>query len=91
VEVVETVGDLVGLSYSYVRSWNRQDYQFSLRQNHYDYYDYSPEQGESGGGIFIDGKLVGVVSGGWFWRDDEPRKTWPLRSGRIDAILEGLK
>ena len=58
------------------------------------YADVSLLPGDSGGPIFKEGKLVGIISGGWFWWDD-PRKdagqfpqpiTWPARAANLQAI-----
>lgn len=56
------------------------------------YFDYTPRMGESGGPVFTpDGALVGIVSGGFFWLEDRPQHTWPLRVGRADVLREFLK
>lgn len=66
---------------------NRVEYRHCWTELGREYFDYSPRAGESGGPVFSGDKLVGVVSGGWFWsqkRDDQGRAfTWPLRVGRI--------
>ncbi|MEM8678957.1 MAG: serine protease [Planctomycetota bacterium] len=58
------------------------------------YADVSLLPGDSGGPIFKDGKLVGIISGGWFWWDDQRRRspevtrqiTWPARAANLGAI-----
>lgn len=53
--------------------------------------------GQSGGGMFVDGKLVGIISGGMQWHANEgkPTVTWPARcadASRIKPlIIEALK
>lgn len=50
--------------------------------------DIEVNPGFSGGGVFRNQQLVGVISGGWFWLKDCNGKqaTWPTRSGGLDAI-----
>jgi len=49
--------------------------------------------GDSGGGVFdLEGRCVGVVSGGWFWIDrDGHSETWPARFGGLKAVLDSIK
>jgi hypothetical protein len=89
------MSDEIGVeTYTFDRGWFRQSFPLSIRQRSFDYYDFCPQPGESGGGVFSDGRLVGVVAGGWFWLErkdiDEPAKTWPLRAGRLSGIQELL-
>jgi S1-C subfamily serine protease len=69
--------------------WTLRRPRLSLTQQKFYYFDFSPVQGESGGPVFVDGKLVGVVSGGWFWIEKDvfetvnKRQTWPLRAPKI--------
>lgn len=45
--------------------------------------------GHSGGGLFQDGKLVGIISGGWLWlRDGREPCTWPTRGGSTSMLQE---
>jgi hypothetical protein len=70
-------------------NWNQHNPKLSLKQSKFFYYDYSPFSGESGGPVFSNGKLISVVSGGWFWIEKDvfetvnKRQTWPLRATRI--------
>lgn len=70
-------------------NWDVHKPRLSLTQKQFYYFDFSPSQGESGGPVFSDGKLVGVVSGGWFWIERDVfdtinrRQTWPLRAPKI--------
>lgn len=53
------------------------------------YADILVAPGYSGGGAFADGKLFGVISGGWFWEQHEGKTiTWPTRSGAAGMIRE---
>jgi hypothetical protein len=70
--------------------WKRHSPQLSLEQSRHLYFDFKPCSGESGGPVFFNGKLVGVVSGGWFWLERQSivdvlqrRQTWPLRAPKI--------
>jgi len=56
--------------------------------------------GDSGGPVFnIDGELVGIISGGWFWYDGGVKSqsgksvnvTWPARACHLDPINELLQ
>lgn len=50
------------------------------------------EPGYSGGGVFHDGKLAAVISGGWFWIKHEGRNaTWPTRAGNAASIRKLLE
>lgn len=53
------------------------------RNKHKIYIDAEVSPGDSGGPIFKDDKLVGIISGGWFWleRTDETLRTWPAHGG----------
>lgn len=62
----------------------------SLVQSGCVFFDGRLVPGDSGGGVFMGGKLVGVVSGGWFWLESEPgmgQVTWPVRAGRVDGFF----
>jgi hypothetical protein len=54
------------------------------------YFDGICEVGDSGGAVVDDnGRLVGIMQGGWFWLEDS-KKTWPIRAasrGLIEATL----
>jgi len=76
--------------------WVLHKPRLSLVQNKFYYFDFSPAQGESGGPVFSEGKLIGVISGGWFWIEApsvfdaiQRRKTWPLRAGKVKQFVEG--
>jgi hypothetical protein len=70
-------------------NWEVKKPRLSLVQSTHYYFDFTPYQGESGGPVFANGKLVGIVSGGWFWTEQDifdtvqRRKTWPLRTPKI--------
>lgn len=74
--------------------WNlekaRVDLRHSISQKRTHVFDAKPRPGESGGPVLSDGKLVGVVEGGWFWLEEKPY-TWPLRIARADVVVEYLK
>lgn len=43
--------------------------------------------GQSGGGMFIDGKLAGIISGGYEWfKSDSKPVTWPARCADAELI-----
>lgn len=42
--------------------------------------------GDSGGSVLLDGKLVGVISGGLMWSPNEPQRTWPGRSNNTQPL-----
>lgn len=44
--------------------------------------------GDSGGAALLDGKLVGVISGGMRWAPGNVKKTWPCRTANLEAIKE---
>lgn len=57
------------------------------------YSDIITMPGYSGGGLFKGKKLVGIISGGWFWikeRNSEKKATWPLKCGSSDVIINLL-
>jgi len=45
------------------------------------YCDLLLQPGDSGGPVSKDGKVVGVVSGGWFWIKGSKSSTWPAKAG----------
>lgn len=45
------------------------------------YCDLRLRPGDSGGPVSKGGRIVGVVSGGWFWVKGERAETWPARAG----------
>lgn len=57
------------------------------------YLDILVRPGFSGGGVFRERKLVGCISGGWFWTTDEEGRqaTWPTRAAHGRAIADILK
>jgi hypothetical protein len=69
--------------------WKKHNLKLSLEQSKHYYFDFIATSGESGGGVFSNGKLVGIVSGGHFWLEQDiigviqKRRTWPLRVSRI--------
>jgi hypothetical protein len=69
--------------------WKKHNLKLSLEQSKHYYFDFIATSGESGSGVFSNGKLVGIVSGGWFWIEQDiigviqKRRTYPLRVGRI--------
>ena len=44
--------------------------------------------GDSGGSVILNGKLVGVISGGMQWAPNPPQRTWPCRTSNLDALLK---
>jgi len=42
--------------------------------------------GDSGGSVLLNGKLVGVISGGLRWAPNEPRRTYPGRSNNTKPL-----
>jgi hypothetical protein len=62
-----------------------------LRQSGYFYFDTTVVSGDSGCGVFSDGRLIGVVSGGCFWLEENPQETWPVRVGRLEKVKESLE
>ena len=63
----------------------------SLLQSKQLFCDGFVRKGDSGSGLFDDGKLVGIVSGGWFWLERDNKTTWPLRFGRPSSALKTWK
>jgi hypothetical protein len=62
------------------------------KTNNY-YIDARPIPGDSGGPIFCEGKICGIVSGGnrWFKREDNKGSfTWPLRTATPQSIRKFL-
>lgn len=49
--------------------------------------------GFSGGGVFHGGKLVGCISGGWYWTKDDNGKqaTWPASAADGESIASLLE
>lgn len=47
--------------------------------------------GDSGGSVILNGKLVGVISGGMQWAPNPPQRTWPCRSSNLAALIELVK
>jgi len=66
---------------------------FSISNGAFCFFDSTCCGGESGTGIFQDGKLTGVLSGGWFWLEDGGAigTTWPLRASRGTRIANLIK
>ena len=54
----------------------------------YNIYDQYVIPGDSGGPITQDGKIVGVVTGGFTWYDGEVQYAWPTLSAKNEFILE---
>ncbi len=46
--------------------------------------------GQSGGPMLVDGKIAGVIQGGWIWvsKQDEPTVTWPARCTNAKRLRE---
>jgi len=63
----------------------------ALNQKQYYYFDHTVRLGDSGCGIFENGKLVALVSGGLIWLDEDKAQTWPTRACRLDCIMDWLK
>ena len=42
--------------------------------------------GDSGGSVLLNGKLVGVISGGLRWSPNKPQRTWPGRSNNTKPL-----
>ena len=42
--------------------------------------------GDSGGSVLLNGKLVGVISGGLRWSPNKPQRTWPGRSNNTQPL-----
>ena len=42
--------------------------------------------GDSGGSVLLNGKLIGVISGGLRWAPNEPRRTYPGRSNNTQPL-----
>ena len=42
--------------------------------------------GDSGGSVLLNGKLIGVISGGLRWAPNEPRRTYPGRSNNTKPL-----
>ena len=94
IEPISIVEDIVGEGFVYDLDWNKKDIRLLLTQKNHTFYQFEPRPGESGGPIFSnDNKLIGVVSGGWFFleKDEKPHRTWPLRSGRLSEIRNLFK
>jgi len=83
------IGEVEGEVMVFDIEWQQQKPKLSLEQRNHYYFDHRPYQGESGGPVFCNGKLCGVVSGGWFWIEQDligtlqRRQTWPLRAPKI--------
>ena len=72
--------------YTYDLEWKRKALPFRHRveKGNVVLFDVEAVTGESGGPVFANGQAVGVVSGGWYWLDDQPIRnrlvTWPHRT-----------
>ena len=44
--------------------------------------------GDSGGAVILDGKIIGCISGGLRWSDNQPQRTWPCRSSNLQPLKE---
>ncbi len=46
--------------------------------------------GQSGGGMFVGGRLFGIISGGhdWYKKENERTVTWPARCADAELILQ---
>lgn len=42
--------------------------------------------GDSGGAVILDGKIIGCISGGMRWADNNPQRTWPCRSNNLQPL-----
>lgn len=42
--------------------------------------------GDSGGSVLLNGKLIGVISGGMRWSPNKPQRTWPGRSNNMRPL-----
>lgn len=42
--------------------------------------------GDSGGSVLLDGKMIGVISGGMRWSPNKPQRTWPGRSNNLQPF-----
>lgn len=71
-------------------NWVEHRPRLSLRQTKFYYWDFAPFQGESGGPVFYNGKLVGIVNGGWIIVEQDTfevlkrrRQVWPMRTSKV--------
>lgn len=64
------------------------EYRFSVNTDKHIFADGPCYPGDSGSGVFKDGKLIGVLSGGWLWLKDSDKKnyTWPMRAVDVRKI-----
>jgi hypothetical protein len=85
---VEISGDTPDTAVALDFDGNERTFRYCITNNESNYFDYTPRTGESGGPVFSNGRLVGIVSGGNFWLKDKPNHTWPLRAGRVDVIKD---
>lgn len=44
--------------------------------------------GDSGGAVILEGKIIGCISGGLRWADNNPQRTWPCRSNNLIPLKE---
>jgi Trypsin-like peptidase domain len=75
-------------AWSFDLQFQKRQYKWCIANQGSNYFDYTPQSGESGGPVFSKRGLVGVVSGGWFWLEGRKNCTWPLRAGRTDVLKE---
>jgi len=64
------------------------EYPLSLEYDNRIFLDGICYPGDSGSGVFKDGKLIGVLSGGWRWIKDSDKKqaTWPVTAIDVRKI-----
>jgi hypothetical protein len=88
----DPAGDVTLLGYPAGKFGSLQG-KFLRKINGSTYSDILVRPGFSGGGAFVDGKLIGCISGGWMWTKDEQERqaTWPTRAGDAEGIRKLLE